>query len=51
VDNEASADIEKAKCTKVETQEEALVIRTGQLNAKKYMATDEVINHPGRAML
>jgi hypothetical protein len=30
VDNEASADIEKAKCAKLETQEEALVIRIRQ---------------------
>jgi hypothetical protein len=40
VDNEASADVEKAKHEK---QEERLAIRIGLLNAKKYTATDEVI--------
>jgi len=45
VDNQASADVEKAKCAKHEKQEEeeALAIRIGQLNAKKCTATDEVI--------
>lgn len=43
MDNEASVGIEKAKCAKLETLEEALAIRIGQLNAKKYTATDEVI--------
>ena len=43
MDNEASADVERAKCAKHEKQEEALAIRIGQLNAKKCTATDEVI--------
>jgi hypothetical protein len=43
MDNEASADIEEAKCAKLETQEEALARRIAQLNAKKCTATDEVM--------
>jgi len=43
LDNEASVNIEKVKCAKLETQEEALAIRIGQLNAKKHTTTDEVI--------